>query len=119
MPDPLDVDKVLAALQNKDVKENSDSLMGMLAQGNQVLSEFEKTCKTLENMHVLPAIVRAVGIKYNIDVDTPLAGGISPATDYHKVVFERLNAMSEADVGLILSGGKNESTKPDNTEHND
>lgn len=119
MPEPFDVDKVLALMSNKGVKQNSDSIMGMLEQGNQVLAEFEKTCKTLENMHVLPAIVRAVGAKYEIDVDTPLAGGLKPATDYHKVVFERLNAMSEADIGVILSGGKSESPKPNNPGHDD
>lgn len=117
--DPIDIDKVLAALGNKDVKANTDSLMGLAVEANKILSEFEKTCKTLENMHILPAIVRAVGVKYDIDVDTPLAGGMAPATDYHKIVFERLNTMDEASVGAILAGGAVESPKPDNTKHTD
>lgn len=119
MGDALDVDKVLAALGNKDLKENSESFMGLAQECNKILSEFEKTCKTLENMHVLPAIVRGIGVKYKIDVDTPLSSGIKPTTDYHKIVFERLNAMSEADIGLVLAGGKSESTKPDNPKHDD
>jgi len=121
MAAPIDVDKVLAALGNKDVKANTDSLMGLAVEANKILSEFEKTCKILENMHVLPAIVRAVGVKYDIDVDTPLAGGLKPASDYHKIVFDRLNAMGEEDIGAILTGGNNgkESSKPDDSKHQD
>ena len=109
MPASLDVDKVLLALSDSDsgLKENSDSLMGLATEANKILSEFEKACKALENMHVLPAIVRAIGAKYSIDVDTPLSGGVKPSTDYHKIVFERLNSMNEADIGLILAGGAN------------
>ena len=117
--DAVDVDALIKMMGNKDVKENSDSLMGLAQEANKILSEFEKTCKTLENMHILPAVVRAIGAKYKIDVDTPLSGGIKPATDYHKLVFDRFNAMSAEDIGLILAGGKSESSKPDNTEHHD
>lgn len=113
----MDIDKVLTALQDDNIKENSDSVLGLAKEVNTILSEFEKTCKTLENMHVLPAIVRGVGTKYGIDVDTPLAGGITPSTDYHKIVFDRLNAMSEADIASLLGGKAVESPKPVNTEN--
>lgn len=105
----VDLDKVLAELSNGDsgLKDNSDSLLGLAKEVNNVLSEFEKTVQMLDNMHVLPALVRGLGKKYDIDVDTPLKSdkGIKPATDYHKLVFDQLNAMTEAEVGKALLEG--------------
>jgi len=119
MSNPLDIDKVMAALSNPTTKENTDSLMGLAQEANKILSEFEKTCKTLENMHILPAIVRAVGVKYDIDVDTPLSDGVKAKTAYHKLVFDRLNNMSEEEIGTLLVSSqdvvKNEHSKSSDT----
>lgn len=114
MTPPLDIDKVLFALSDPKVKGNTDSLMGLAQEANKILTEFEKTCKTLENMHILPAIVRGVGVKYNIDVDTPLADGVKAKTAYHKLVFDKLNDMTEEQIGhLLVGGGDALSTTPE------
>lgn len=105
----VDLDKVLAALSDGSggIKTNSDSLLGLAKEVNTVLGEFEKTIKMMDNMNVLPLLVRAVGKKYEVDVDTPLnsSRGIQPASDYHKLVFEQLNGMdTNAIAELLLKG---------------
>ena len=115
--DGLDLDKVLAALSDdkSGLKNNSDSLLGLAKEVNTILTEFEKTIKMLDNMHVLPAIIRGVGKKYAIDVDTPLKSGsaVQPASDYHKLVFDQLNAMDANQIGQVLQKGatKDESSQ--------
>lgn len=115
----VDLDKVLSALSDGSggIKENSDSLLGLASEVNKVLGEFEKSMKMLENMHVLPALVRGIGKKFEIDVDSPLHGSSSmePATEYHKIVFERLNGMTENQIGEVLLNGSKaaDNSKPD------
>ena len=64
----VDLDKVLASLSDggSGLKDNSDSLLGLAKEVNTVLTEVEKTITMLDNMHVLPAIVRSVGKKLDI-----------------------------------------------------
>lgn len=110
----VDLDKVLMTLSEEGggLKDNSDSLIGLAKEVNKVLTEFEKTVKMLENMHVLPVAIRLVGKKYEIDVDSPLSSGgaIQPATDYHKVVFEKLNEMTQEQIGEALLNGSKKAT---------
>ena len=113
----VDMDKVLEALTEKGsgLKDNSDSLLGLAKEVNSVMSEFEKTVKMLESMHVLPAIVRSVGKKYDIDVDSPLAnGGVIPASDYHNTVFRELNKMTDEQIGEVLLNGSQKSKNSGN-----
>ena len=115
----VDLDKVLQTLSEEGggLKDNSDSLIGLAKEVNKVLTEFEKTVKMLENMHVLPVAIRLVGKKYDIDVDSPLASGsdIQPATDYHKVVFEKLNEMTQEQIGEALLNGSKKATSAGDT----
>ena len=105
----VDLDKVLGALSdgNSGIKENSDSLLGLAREVNNVLTEFEKSIKMLESMHVLPAIIRGVGKKFDIDVESPLhsTDSIEPSTEYHKMVYDSLNGMSEKEIGQVLLDG--------------
>lgn len=105
----VDLDKVLSALSDGSggLKDNSDSLLGLASEVNKVLTEFEKTIKMLDNMHVLPAIIRGVGKKLEIDVDTPLksSNGVDPASDYHKLVFDQLNGMNQDEIAKVLING--------------
>ena len=105
----IDLDKVLSALGDggSGLKDNSDSLLGLAKEVNTILTEVEKTITMLDNMHVLPAIVRSVGKKLEIDVDTPLksGSGVNPATEYHKLVFEQLNGMNQEEIAKVLIDG--------------
>ena len=102
-------DKVLGALSDgsSGIKDNSDSLLGLAKEVNSVLTEFEKSMKMLESMHLLPAIIRGIGKKFEIDVESPLHGtdSIEPSTEYHKMVYDSLNGMSEKEIGQVLING--------------
>ena len=113
----LDLDKVLSALadEGSGIKQNSDSLMGLMGEVNRVLGEAEKSLATLERMHVLPAIIRMAGKKYDVDVETPLnasSNGVEPASDYHRTVYEKMNSMTPEEIGnVLLNGAKNGNQK--------
>ena len=111
----MDIDKVLGMLSdsNEGLKNNSDSLMGLAKEVNGVLAEFEKTVTMLDKMHILPALIRGVGKKFEIDVDTPLStsdSGVAPASEYHKMVFDRMNSMSPEQIGEVLINGSKDTT---------
>jgi len=117
MSSGLDLDKVLDALSNEGsgIQNNSASLMGLAKEVNTVLAEVEKTVVRLDNMKVLPGIMRLAGKKFEVDVETPLVGssqGITPASDYHRTVYEKLQTMTAEQIGEVLLHG---SKKPDTT----
>lgn len=110
----LDLDKVLEALSdgNSGIKDNSESLMGLMSEVNRVLSEAEKSLATLDRMHVLPGIIRMMGKKYDVDVDTPLnvsGSGLEPASDYHRTVYDKMNTMTAQQIGEVLLHGSQKS----------
>jgi len=101
----LKMEKLLELAANPEIEKNSNSLMSMLQEGNRLLSEAQKMANMLRAMGVYPALIRSLGKKYDIDVETPLKteSGITPSSDYHKTVLTAINEMSQEDVVKMLS----------------
>lgn len=90
-------DKLIEAASSQGTGKNADSILGMLKEVNTVLGELQKTVDFFRRIGVLPGIVRAMGKKYNVDVDTPLANEMSVVapTANHKVIMENLSKLDE------------------------
>ncbi len=118
------LDKVLAGLENKQVGANAGSILEMLKELNKTLSELQKTVDFFKRIGVLPGIVRGLGKRYDIDVETPLASEMSVAapTQNHKAVMENISKLSEPQllelVAALQEHGKKtiESGKPGNKQ---
>jgi len=70
----------------------------------------------IEKSPITPAIIRGIGQRWNIDVETPLQakGGITPQTDIHKAFFTELNKMpAEAirNIAIMIQEKINEAQK--------
>lgn len=99
----IDFDKLMQLASSDQVGKNAESLSGMLKDAERVLSFAEKVIKVVDRAGGLPGLVRAIGKKYDVDVETPLRtqhgeDGIIPVSEYHKKVFESLNNASEKDL---------------------
>ncbi len=99
----VDFEKLIKLASSPEVGKNADSLQGMLKEAEQVLTFAEKVIKVFDRAGALPGLVRALGKKYDVDVETPLRtqhgeDGIIPISEYHKQVFESLNNTAEKDL---------------------
>ncbi len=102
MPD-IDFDKLMKLAASPEVGKNADSLSGMLKEAEQVLNFADRVIKVVDRAGALPGLVRALGKKYGVDVETPLQtqhgeDGIIPISDFHKQVFNELNGVPEKDL---------------------
>jgi len=96
MPE-LDLEKLMTLAGDKKVAENAGSLMGMLQEANKTLQEVQKSVNLLKNMGVFPVLVRGIGKKLEIDVETPLASDsyVQPKSDAHRVLINGINSMTD------------------------
>jgi hypothetical protein len=102
MPD-IDLDKLLKLAASPDVGKNADSLSGMLKEAEGVLNLADRMIKIADRAGALPGLVRAIGKKYGVDVETPLAtqhgeDGIIPVSEFHKQLFNEFNGVPEKDL---------------------
>ncbi len=102
MPE-VDFDKLMKLAASPEVGKNADSLTGMLKEAEQVLNFADRVIKVFDRAGALPGLIRALGKKYGVDVETPLQtqhgeDGIIPVTDFHKKVFTELNGIPEKDL---------------------
>ncbi len=102
MPE-VDFEKLVKLAASPEVGKNADSLTGMLNEAEKVLNIADRVVKIADRAGALPGLIRALGKKYGVDVDTPLKtqhgeDGIIPVTDFHKKVFTELNGISEKDL---------------------
>lgn len=102
MPD-IDFDKLMKLAASPEVGKNADSLSGMLNKAEQVLSFADRVIKVVDRAGALPGLIRALGKKYGVDVETPLQtqhgeDGIIPVSDFHKQLFNEFNGVPEKDL---------------------
>ncbi len=102
MPE-VDFEKLMKLAASPEVGKNADSLSGMLKEAEQVLNFADRVIKVFDRAGALPGLIRALGKKYGVDVETPLQtqhgeDGIIPVTDFHKKVFTELNGIPEKDL---------------------
>jgi hypothetical protein len=93
----VSLDKLLAAAGDKSIGDNAGSILEMLKETNKVLAEAQKTINFLKSTGVLPGIVRGIGKKYDVDMETPLKGdmAVSAPSSNHKAVMENIAKMTE------------------------
>ena len=108
----VDIDKLISEMANPAVGDNANSILGMMKEFNIVLNEFSHTMDFLNKYGVLVPTIRIAAAKMGVDIDKPLAGNLNPASDWHKLLYERLNALSpdEAVKELGKMGKKLEKT---------
>jgi hypothetical protein len=102
MPD-IDFEKLLKLASSPEVGKNAESFSGMLKEAEGVIKLVEKVVAVADRAGALPGIVRALGKKYEVDVETPLktredSNSITPASEYHRQVLSELNKISEKDL---------------------
>lgn len=122
MPD-IDFEKLMQLASSPEVGKNAESFSGMLKEAEGVIKLVEKVVNVADRAGALPGLVRALGRKYEVDVETPLKtredkNSIIPASEYHSQVLGELNKIPqeelkkqfEAAAKLMKEHGK---TKPE------
>ena len=98
----MDLDKILKVAGTEGVGKNAGSIMGMLQEGNKVLTELQKSTNMLNKMGVFPALVRIAGKKFDVDVESPLKSsqsqGITPKSDTHHAILNNINELGQDDL---------------------
>ncbi|MDD5614879.1 MAG: hypothetical protein PHH85_01605 [Candidatus Methanoperedens sp.] len=113
LSEEVSLDKLLAVAGDKNVGENANNILEMLKETNKVLGEFQKTVNFLRSTGILPGIVRAVGKKYDIDMETPLKQDMAvPAPSHnHKSVMENISKMTEEQLLAWIKGMQENGSK--------
>jgi predicted metal-dependent hydrolase len=122
MPE-IDFEKLMQLASSPEVGKNAESFSGMLKEAEGVIKLVEKVVNVADRAGALPGLVRALGRKYEVDVETPLKtredkNSIIPASEYHaqilgelnKIPPEELKKQFEAAAKVMKEHGK---TKPD------
>jgi len=99
----IDFEKLLKLASSAEVGKNAESFSGMLKEAEGVIKIIEKVVAVADKAGALPGLVRAVGKKYGVDVETPLktkdnSNSINPASDYHLQVLSELNKIPEKEL---------------------
>jgi hypothetical protein len=92
----VDFEKLLQLASSPEVGKNAESFSGMLKEAEGVIKLVEKVVNVADRAGALPGLVRALGKKYDVDVETPLkiredSNSIIPASEYHAGVLSELN----------------------------
>jgi hypothetical protein len=99
----VDFEKLLQLASSPAVGKNAESFSGMLKEAEGVIKLAEKVVSIMDRAGALPGIVRAIGKRFEVDVETPLktreaSNGIIPASEYHSQVLGELNRIPEKDL---------------------
>ncbi len=99
-------DKLIEAVEKPEVSDNAINVMAMLQEANRLLGQVEQMVTKLKNMGIFPAIVRFIGKKYGIDVETPLKTEIEqaivPKSEKHRLVLMSLNELNEVEIEQVI-----------------
>lgn len=104
----IPIDQILEAMEKPTTASNISALLDGLKQVNTVLGEFQKSVKMLDNMGLLPLLVRVAGVKCGVDAETPLKTGFKSET--HAKYMEAVNALSEEELKKQLGAAANVQT---------
>lgn len=120
----IDFEKLMKLASSPEVGKNAESFSGMLKEAEGVIKIVEKVVNLADKAGALPGLVRALGKKYDVDVESPLKtredakNSIIPASEYHSQILNELNKIPaeelkkqfEAAAKVMKEHGK---TKPD------
>lgn len=125
MSGDIDFEKLLQLATSPSVGKNADSFSGMLKEAEGVIKLVEKVVNVADRAGALPGIVRALGKKYEVDVESPLktrndeSKSITPASEYHLQILTELNKIPEQELKKQFEAAtkamkeQNAKTKPD------
>lgn len=106
----IDFDKLLKLAESDKAAANAMSFTDMLTEAEKVVKLGEKIVSVFDRAGALPGMVRALGKKWEVDVDTPLNtsqdGTILPATEFHKGVFQELNSIPKEELERQLGAAQ-------------
>jgi hypothetical protein len=99
----LDFEKLMQLAASPEVGTNANSLSGMLKEAEGVIKLVEKVVNVADRAGALPGLVRAIGKKYGVDVETPLrtrddSKSILPTSEYHAQLFAAFNKVPEKEL---------------------
>lgn len=103
MPE-VDFEKLLQLASSPEVGKNAETFSGLLKEAEGVIKLVEKVVNVAHRAGALPGLVRALGKKYEVDVETPLktrsddSKSIIPASEYHSQVLGELNKIPEKEL---------------------
>ncbi len=103
MPE-VDFEKLLQLASSPEVGKNAETFSGLLKEAEGVIKLVEKVVNVADRAGALPGLVRALGKKYEVDVETPLktrnddSKSIIPASEYHSQVLGELNKIPEKEL---------------------
>lgn len=91
----IELDKLVSQMSDAKIGKNAESLTEMIKQADTFVAGVQKITDRLNSMGILPAIVRGIGKKMNIDVETPLKTGnsIIPQSEAHEALINAINGM--------------------------
>lgn len=93
----IDFEKLMQLASSPEVGKNAESFSGMLKEAEGVIKIVEKVVNLADKAGALPGLVRALGKKYDVDVESPLKtredakNSIIPASEYHFQILNELN----------------------------
>jgi len=92
-----EIDVLKEILTSKESQEDVLSFLGGLEKHGTAIDMILKIIDRIEKSPITPAILRGIGKKFDIDVETPLQSkaGILPKTEVHKAFFTELNKFPE------------------------
>ncbi|CAG0950519.1 MAG: hypothetical protein OIN86_13575 [Candidatus Methanoperedens sp.] len=100
----VDFEKLLQLASDPKVGANAESFSGMLKEAEGVIKLVEKVVNVADRAGALPGLVRALGKKYDVDVESPLKTRndesklITPASEYHAQLLSELNKIPEKEL---------------------
>jgi hypothetical protein len=99
----VDFEKLLQLASSPEAAKNAVSFTGMLKEAEGVIKLVERVVSIADRAGALPGMVRALGKKYDVDVETPLrtrenSSSITPASEYHAGVLSELNKVPESEL---------------------
>ena len=94
---------IMELIKSPETQKDVLGFLGAIEKHEKSLDTILKIIDKLNNIGVIPAIVRSLQVKWGIDLEKPLESSraIVPKTDTHKIFFEQLNSLSENEIKNI------------------
>lgn len=104
----LDIDSMLKVLESPAAGKNIEGIMDAMDEVQKLMSKGEHLMASLDRMGMKAGLMRILGVKFGVDVDSPLGGekaGFQATSDFHELVYKQMNGMSEVQISQMLQGG--------------
>jgi len=106
-------DNLLKLLESPEVMDKGISWLAEIEKYEKAFDRIERLLDKFEKMGVLQGALRAFAMKsgFKGDILAPAVHGITPKSDSHKVLFDQLNQLSEAELQKLALKQANKKPK--------